>query len=177
MSHENDDPPDETLVQKAQSGDERAFSTLFDRYFDAVYAYAYRLCLNAHDAEDIAQEAFVRAARHLASLRGWHFKAWIYRIAANLAHDLFRRQHRLTPTDPADLDTMALPAKDSPSASLDLLLQLPIDLRNAVTLVFSEGMTHGEAARILGCAESTVSWRIFLARKKLRKLRDLESSQ
>jgi RNA polymerase sigma-70 factor, ECF subfamily len=168
MIHESHQLSDEDLVRDALSGDEEAFGGLFERYYDMVYAFAYKLCLNAHDAEDIAQDTFVRAARSLHSLRNGFFKAWIYRIATNLAHDMFRRQSRQK-TECLDPETAAVEMKP-PSDSVDVLEKLPFVLRQTVVLVYLEGLNHAEAAQALGCAETTVSWRIFRAKRKLKQL-------
>lgn len=168
MTHESHQLSDEDLVRNALSGDEEAFGRLFERYYEMVYAFAYKLCLNTHDAEDIAQDAFIRAARALPSLRSGFFKAWIYRITSNLAHDTFRRQARQK-TEPLDPEMVNAVEKPS-SEPVDYLEKLPFPLRQAVVLVYLEGMNHAEAARALGCAETTISWRIFRAKQKLKKI-------
>lgn len=170
MIHEGGAPNDDDndLVARARSGDESAFGALFERYYDMIYAYAYKLCLNREDAQDVAQETFVRAARALASLRTGHLKAWLFRIASNLSKDTFRRRK---PIDGAEFDPDSLAARPAPDhlPAEELLARLSGDLRQAVALVYLEGMNHAEAAQILGCAESTISWRIFAAKRKLRR--------
>lgn len=168
MIHESHQLSDEDLVRDALSGNEGAFGELFERYYEMIYAFAYKLCLNVHDAEDIAQDTFIRAGRALPSLRSGFFKAWLYRIASNLAQDTFRRQTRQK-TEPLDPEMMQVEVKPAPE-KIDYLEKLPFPLRQAVVLVYLEGMNHAEAARALGCAETTVSWRIFRAKSKLKQI-------
>src|SRR5580658_4082000 len=93
MRIENEDVPEAQLISGAQSGDARSFEILFDRYYDMIHAFAYRVCLVETEADDIAQEAFIRAARGISSFRGTaSFKNWLYRIAHNAIID-WRRQN------------------------------------------------------------------------------------
>jgi RNA polymerase sigma-70 factor (ECF subfamily) len=174
MKLDTEDVPDSQLVREAQSGDSRAFELLFDRYYDMIHAFAYRLCLGETEADDIAQESFIRAARSLPRFRGEaSFKNWLYRIAHHAATDWLRsagRRNRQAAqlASEAEISAQGRPADYTPIHQA--LRQLPTDWREALVLVFFEEMTHAEAARILGCAETTVSWRIFRAKRVLRKL-------
>jgi RNA polymerase sigma-70 factor (ECF subfamily) len=162
------------LVDRARAGDGRSFETLFDRYYDMIYAFAYRFCLVKTEADDIAQETFIRAARSLGTFRGEaSFKNWLYRIAHHAATDLARRGSRRDRqiaelTREMEISAQGRPADYTPIHSA--LRQLPSDWREALTLVFFEEMSHAEAAAILGCAETTISWRIFRAKRALKKL-------
>lgn len=169
-------PPDETddemLVVSASNGDATAFATLFDRYHDMIRAFAYRLCLTQSDAQDIAQETFIKAARSLASFRGGSsFRAWLYRIATNTGRDWLRGKMRAEKLDAALAnETPYEEAAEGNPAVAEALRALPENFREAIVLTFYEGMNHAEAARVLGCAETTVSWRVFRAKRKLRQL-------
>jgi RNA polymerase sigma-70 factor (ECF subfamily) len=174
MNSDYGDLPDEILVNNARSGDARSFELLFERYYDMIHAFAYRLCLVEAEADDIAQEAFIRAARGLAGYRATAtFKNWLYRIAHNAAIDSRRRAARHN----EHLNELAANA-ESPSsvrtydygAIYQAVENLSTDQREAVTLVYFDGMNHREAATVMGCAETTVSWRIMLARRALKKL-------
>lgn len=162
---------DKDLVNEALGGDGDAFSELFNRYYTMIYAFAYRMCLSREDAEDVAQETFVKAARALGSLKKDGFKAWIYRIALNCCHDSNRmlgRKQRVA-------EAIAAGALEEKSGEdfgrvSEALAELASDQRKAVTLVFMEGMTHAEAAAVLGCAETTVSWRLYRAKRKLKRI-------
>lgn len=175
VENQNDAPtPDLPWVIRAQAGDARAFEVLFDRYYDMIHAFAYRLCFVETEADDIAQETFIRAARGIVGYRQTaSFKNWLYRIAHNVAVDWRRRavRHREGLVEfTAEVETQ--PSK--PEADYDdvhrALEKLPADLREAVVLVYFEGMNHRDAAEALGCAETTVSWRIYRAKRKLKKV-------
>lgn len=159
-------------IRLAQDGDGAAFEALFHAYYPMIFSLAYHMIGRHHDAEEIVQEAFIKAARALPRFRGdSSFKTWLYRIAMNTAAD-FRRKHR----DTAELDeNMA----DTPSGSakhpLAEGLRLALDglsglQRQAIVLTYFDGMNHAEAAAVMSCAETTVSWRIFSARRKLKKI-------
>src|SRR5580658_9139745 len=95
MRPENEDVPEAQLVVDAQSGDARSFELLFDRYYNMIHAFAYRVCLIETEADDIAQETFIRAARGISSYRGAaSFKNWLYRIAHNALVDWGRQNAR-----------------------------------------------------------------------------------
>lgn len=169
---------DEELVARAQRDDAAAFRELFDRFYPMIYAYCYRTCLNQAAAQDIAQEAFIKAARALGTFRaGSSFKAWLYRIATNTARDWQRQQVRENKIFECVSEAWRdeIPAEATSSASAEhalvaeALQELPRELREAVVLTFYEGMNHAAAAQILGCAETTVSWRVFRAKQKLKK--------
>jgi RNA polymerase sigma-70 factor (ECF subfamily) len=179
-----DDDADALLLAPAAAGDSDAFTALFHRHYPAIHAFAYRLALCPAAADDIAQDTFVHAARALASFRrDASFKNWLFAIAANLARDLHRRRSRraaheqhlaaLAPDPAAEARDHA--ATDSAHAAVrDALARLSPEHREAVALVYLENLSHAEAARVLDCAETTVSWRLFRARSHLKTLlRDL----
>jgi len=174
MRIENEDVPEAPLVSGAQSGDARSFELLFARYYDMIHAFAYRVCLVETDADDIAQETFIRAARGISSYRGAaSFKNWLYRIAHNALMDWGRqtaRQQDKQAQFSAELESRAQSRTPDYSDVHSALNQLSPDLREAVALVYFEEMNHREAAEALGCAETTVSWRIFRAKRALKKL-------
>lgn len=168
------------LLPRAAAGDSAAFTALFQLHYPAIHAFAYRLALCPAAADDIAQDTFVHAARSLAAFRREaSFKNWLYAIAANLARDLHRSRTRsarldqqlaaLAPDPAAEARDHA--ATDTAHASVrEALARLDPEQREAVTLVYFENLSHAEAARVLACAESTVSWRVFRARHRLKKL-------
>ena len=162
------------LITQAVSGSANAFSELFNFYYPMIHAFAYRLSLCPGEASDIAQDTFIQAARSLGGFRREaSFKNWLYAIAANKSRDRHRsrvRQERVV------REWSLLQSHDGDetgqsgvAAVREALAGLPLDMREAVTLIYYEGMNHADAARILGCAETTVSWRIFRAKQKLKK--------
>jgi RNA polymerase sigma-70 factor (ECF subfamily) len=170
------EPPDSELLAAAASGSESAFSALFHRYHGRIHAFAYRIVLDQQAAEDIAQDTFIRAAKALQAVReGQAFAAWVYRIASNLSKDHLRSQssHRRKLTEAAAQVECQSPCGSADSeraaAALKAMEALPLKQRQAIALVWFDGCNHAEAAARLGCAESTVSWRLALAKRTLRK--------
>ena len=150
------------LVKLSVDGDTEAFAHLVERHYMTVYKVSYKWCGIREDAEDIAQEVFIKLAQKLKTFRKKSsFKTWLYRITINTAKD-FHRKHAANPT----------PLGDEPLDAIRLykaLNKLPEKQKSAILLVFSEGLNHREAAQVLNCSETTVSWRIFQARKRLKK--------
>ncbi|MDF3057296.1 MAG: polymerase subunit sigma-24 [Rariglobus sp.] len=170
---------DARLITQAVAGCPEAFTELFNRYHPMIHAFAYRLSLCPGEAADIAQDTFIQAARSLATFRRESsFKGWLYTIATNKGRDRYRqriRRERLT-TDYTLLETGAHDViSDEAIIVREALAGLPPDLREAVTLIYYEGMNHADASRVLGCAETTVSWRIFRAKQRLKKQLRLSS--
>jgi RNA polymerase sigma-70 factor (ECF subfamily) len=171
---EPDEPDDLTLAAEATRGDERAFTQLFHRYHSMIHALAYRLTLDASLAEDVAHETFLKAARGLGSFQARNsFKGWLYHIGLNSTRDALRRRQRegaLSSAMAQDAAVAREVRRPDFSHLAGALAALAEDLREAVALVYYDDLSHAEAAAILGCAETTVSWRIFRAKRQLRKL-------
>ncbi len=145
---------------------------------DRVYRLAYRLTGNAHDAEDLTQETFIRVFRSLASFKPGTFEGWLHRITTNLFLDMARRRSRLRMEGlPEDTDRLA---GDDPSPEqvyqethLDPDLQealdeLPPEFRAAVVLCDVEGLSYEEIGTTLGVKLGTVRSRIHRGRQALR---------
>ncbi len=168
------EPIDEvSAIPAALEGDLAAFAELFQLHYPTMLAYAYRLCLQKSDAEDIVQETFIKAARSLQTYRpDAPFLHWLYRICTNTARDWMRKQTRHDRLA-TELEAGARIDEDErcPDHALarEALASLPEPLRLAMALVYFEGLSHAEAARVLGCAEATVSWRIFVGKKQLKQ--------
>jgi len=143
-----------------------------------VYRLAYRLTGNAHDAEDLTQETFIRVFRSLANYKPGTFEGWLHRITTNLFLDMARRRSRLRMEGlPEDTDRLA---GDDPSpeqvyvaSHLDPDLQaaldeLPPEFRAAVVLCDVEGLSYEEIGATLGVKLGTVRSRIHRGRQALR---------
>lgn len=173
---DNPSSADETaLVRRAQAGDAEAFAGLVRQHQRMVHALTYRLTGSEADAAVLAQETFVRAWRQLASFRGDSaLGTWLYRIALNAGlnwragSDRRERAHESWAAE-RELQETEAPAAFRPDQVNQALQRLKPDYRAAVVLTVYEGMNHAEAASVLGCAETTVSWRVWLARRQLRK--------
>ena len=167
---------EEELIIRAQRDDATAFREIFDRFYPMIHAFCYRSCLDQAQAQDLAQETFIKAARSLGTYRGdASFKSWLYRIAANTTHDWLRQKMRQTQLAEVLREPGMEPdpqGNEEPDRShvTEALRALPDDLRLAIVLTYYEGMNHAAAAQVLGCAETTVSWRVFRAKRKLKTL-------
>ncbi len=141
-----------------------------------IYRVAYKWAGRREDAEDIAQNVCMKLPEKLAGFRGEaDFSSWLYRLTINAAHDYLRTTGKAQAREQPFAEDFDPPSGDIPAdrrlaakQAMMAIHQLPADLRDAVLLVYAEDKNHKEAARILGCAETTISWRIFQARKKLR---------
>jgi RNA polymerase sigma-70 factor (ECF subfamily) len=188
------DDSDQQLVQRVQAGDKAAFDLLVRKYQHRVLKLVGRFVSDAAEAEDVAQEAFIKAYRALASFRGDSaFYTWLYRIAINTAKNALVSNRRrpvdfdLDLQDPEQYDRHArLKEGDTPEGVLlteeiravveRAMEQLPEDLRTAIVLRELEGLSYEEIAEAMDCPVGTVRSRIFRAReaidKKLKPLLD-----
>jgi RNA polymerase sigma-70 factor (ECF subfamily) len=180
------DPSDLELVRLARAGDASALERLFERHYRTAHRVAWRWCGSRQDAEDAAQEAFIKVARGLPTFReGSSFTTWLYRIVVNAAMDQHRRiaararlaEEAARRCPPHELVSMpaAVEAGDCEvERAWEAIGALPEKQRAALLLVFAEGLSHREAAAVLGCPEVSVSWRIHQARRKLGKIMESE---
>jgi len=168
---------DEILVRRAQSGDADAFASLVSRHYKMIFRVAFGMLGNRTDAEDVAQDVAAALAGKLAGFRAEaKFTTWLYRIATNAATDRLRKRksRRHAHDGWGDTELFSRAAQKEKRAELDWLHSamavLPAELRQTVTLVLGEDMTHAEAAAALSLSEGTVSWRMSEVKKRLRVL-------
>jgi len=165
---------DRALIEKSLAGDRAAFDMLINKYYDLMYHLAYKWCGNREDAEDIAHNAFLRVADNLRRFKhDSSFKTWLYRIVINVANDSHRKKKiRRHSSEGMDLieDTSRADHNMQAMEIIRMVNALPRGEREAILLVSGQGLSHAEAAEILGCKESTISWRIHEARKKLSQM-------
>lgn len=170
------------LVASAKAGDRRAFDELVRQYRDRVYALALTLTGQASDADDITQDAFLKAYHKLPEFEGRsEFFTWIYRItlhrALNAKRD--RKRRRTVPLDdPRLVAAVAVDSHGDPEravqlrqryrALLEAFDQLTPLLQTTVVLTTLQGLSYSEAAIVLETTEGTVAWRIHEARRKMR---------
>jgi RNA polymerase sigma-70 factor (ECF subfamily) len=171
-------PTDESaLVQQAQQGDRQAFGVLIQRYWDRLYRWLYHLGHNRHAAEDLTQEAFLKAFARLASFRpGTNFRAWLFRIAYNTFLNQQRVNGRSRSLSPESVPAPQ-PGPDEEVMSREALRllaralgRLPNDFRAALLLRVDEGLSFRQIAGVLHITEETARWRVFKARKKLMEV-------
>ena len=184
----NPDDTDQELVRRVQAGDQTAFNLLVLKYQHRVLKLVGRFVNDAAEAEDVAQEAFLKAYRALASFRGDSaFYTWLYRIAINTAKNALVSQRRrpvdfdLDLQDPDQYDRHAkLKEADTPEGVLltdeiravveEAMAELPEDLRTAIVLRELEGLSYEEIAEAMDCPVGTVRSRIFRAREAIDKM-------
>jgi RNA polymerase sigma-70 factor (ECF subfamily) len=173
---------DQELVERAQSGDKRAFDLLVLKYQHKIINLISRYLRDSNDVQDVAQEAFIKAYRALPRFRGDSaFYTWIYRIAINTAKNHLVSMSRRPPA--SDIDAMDAEQYEGhmnirENATPERLLlkdeiekvvfsamdDLPDDLRTAITLRELEGLSYEEIAEAMECPVGTVRSRIFRAR-------------
>jgi len=163
-----------SAIADGLAGGQAAFEGLVRENQRMIHSLCYRLTGSLEDAEDLAQETFVQAAQHLGEFRGdAKVSSWLYRIAVNRCLNWRRHRQRQERTLEEWSRAGSEPAKDNDPRSgqiQEALMKLPVKQRAAVALVIYDGLNHAEAAGVLGCSETTVSWRLFAARRKLKKL-------
>jgi len=166
------------LIEQSLSGDPEAYAALVIEHQAMLRAVTFRMTGSLDDAEELAQDAFLRAYRQLATFHGGSkFSTWLCKIAINLSLDWRRRERRRDGVHSqwaADALSESNPGGGFPDelsrrvqAALD---RLPAKQRAAIVLTVYENQSHAEAAKTLGCTEATVSWRVFAARQKLKNL-------
>lgn len=169
---------DRELVRRAQGGDEAAFGVLVERHGDRAYALALRILKSTSDAEEVAQDALVRAWRSLPRFRGDSaFSSWLYRIVARQAFDraavLKSRRQRETGGEgiedvPAETSGPDPEARERAVRLERLVAGLPEVPRTVVTLYYYQDRSVAEVAKILGMPENTVKTHLSRARATLR---------
>jgi RNA polymerase sigma-70 factor (ECF subfamily) len=168
------DDPDADLLAGALAGDRDAFGALLQRHYDRIHGLAWQLTGSRADADDVAQDVCCTLVERIASFRGdAKFSTWLIGIVYNACRDLHRRR-RSFGGFAQRLTVLAGLAKAPDGRDLhdamwvkSAIAKLPPVYRDAVVLVAGQQLTHGEAAAILGIAESTVSWRMHEARRML----------
>ncbi len=180
-------PADERqLIESARGGDEAAYQRLVETYRDRVVGLAFRMVGAREDAEEIAQDAFVRAWRALPAFRGEaRFSTWLYRIAIHRCYDarksLVARRVRETDLDAAGeyegVDGRASAARFDAGRRLEpLIAALPAAQRAAVTLFYYDERSIEEVALAMGVPEGTVKTHLHRARAALREAWQRESA-
>lgn len=184
---------DQILVERVQRGDKKAFELLVSKYQRKLMRLVSRLVYDHAEAEDVVQEAFIKAYRALPNFRGESaFYTWLYRIGVNTAKNHLVTQGRRAPTstdsDIEEAETFAdadglrdintpeslLASKQIAETVNSAMATLPEDLRNAITLREIEGLSYDEIAEVMLCPIGTVRSRIFRAREAIaEKLRPL----
>ncbi len=170
------------LIKRAQSGHREAFEALLSSHYDVMYRMAFKWCGNREDAEDITQNACIKLAKSIVTFQfRSSFRTWLYRVVINAAKDWAKARPKDRPQRTEDritgIDRMGYPAGEDTVYAMEILAHIrtmPKLERVALFLVFGEGLTHHEAAKVMDCKESTVSWYIHEARKNLQSFKTQE---
>jgi RNA polymerase sigma factor (sigma-70 family) len=180
---------EEVLVRKARRGDLAAYDELVRRYQERIYGTIYHMTANHEDANDLAQESFIKAYHALKSFKGGSsFYTWLYRIAVNKTINHLKQRKNRTHMSLNDLDfnaehdpdLVALISDKTPNREVGLLelqeklngamLKLSEPHRVVVVLHDVQGMPHDEIAKVMNCNIGTVRSRLFYARQQLQAL-------
>ena len=176
MSMSRGSSPEFELVRLAKDGDLAAFEELFRRHQGRIYALCLRMVADPGRAEDLTQDAFVRAWQKLGSFRARSaFGTWLHRLAVNVVlGDLRSRKRWEAKTTDMESAEPALPARPrrDPVAAVDLeqaIAELPPQARTVFLLHDVEGYKHREIGKLIGLAEGTCKAHLHRARNLLRK--------
>ncbi|HEY3314322.1 MAG TPA: sigma-70 family RNA polymerase sigma factor [Bacillota bacterium] len=178
-------PPDEELIARCQAGDQEAYGFLVQRYQRLVFSAARRITGNAHDAEDVAQDTFVRAYFALdrfVSIRGG-FPAWLVRIATNLSLTRLRRRREV----PMEADERLPDALPGPAEEAEAEMtreevrqavgDLPDRYRTAILLRYVQDLSYDEIAAEMGIPRNTVATWLRRALDLLEKSLEAEDGR
>jgi RNA polymerase sigma-70 factor (ECF subfamily) len=169
---------EQQLIAQAREGSHSAYRVLVDRHMKDAYDIAFSFVRDHDDAEDIAQEAFVRAHGSLPGFRGEsQFGTWLYRIVVNLSLNKVKRHKAMRARELPAVSVADLVAEvDPPPYSADLrphiekaLHELPTLQRAVVLLRHMDGLSTREVSTILQCSEGTVKTHLFRGLRKMRK--------
>ena len=183
----NDPHEERRLVERAKGGDMEAYDDMVRRYQERIYATIYHMTANHEDANDLAQETFIKAYQALKSFKGdSSFFTWVYRIAINKTINFLKQRKNRTHMSLNDLDfnaehdadLVALISEKTPRREVNLIeLQEKLNAalqklsevhRMVVTLHDVQGLSHEEISRIMDCNTGTVRSRLFYARQQLQ---------
>jgi RNA polymerase sigma-70 factor, ECF subfamily len=181
----------ETIVKKrikqVKKGDQNAFAEIVDLYKDKIYQLCYRMLGNAHEAEDIAQEAFIRAYVNIHTYdMSKKFSTWLYRIATNLSIDRIRKKKpdyfldaEIAGTDGLTMYSQVAAEEKLPEEEIETMelqqtiqneiLKLPDKYRSVIVLKYIDELPLKEISEILDIPIGTVKTRIHRGREALRK--------
>ena len=181
-SNHSDEISNSELVRKSQLGDKAAFEQLVIRHQDLVFSLAYKLTGNREMANDVAQEAFIRAWKAIEKFRGDStFSTWIYRITVNTAWTLRKKAKKhntlniVDTYEPIVIDEKKDPElvainSDLSSVLINALDKIPIEQRIIVELKNIEGRSHKEIADYLDISVTAAKVRLHRAHQKLRQI-------
>jgi RNA polymerase sigma-70 factor (ECF subfamily) len=169
--------PDSEIVRRIQSGDAAAFDELMRRYKRPVLNFVFRMLGNAHDADDVAQDVFVRVYRNLDTYRpGTKFSTWLFALARNAAIDRIRWRSRHRAESIESVAEVVAPSGTAEEVSAReigdqiaaAVAKLSEDQKTTIILSEYHGLSYAEIAGVMRCSEKSVESRLYRARQTLR---------
>jgi len=178
---------DEILIEQTLAGNKNAFGEIINRHKNEIIRTAYRFCGDFKEAEDIAQDVFIKAYTNLSKFKKEaSFSTWLYRITYNTACN-YTRLKRKNPVsyetfkdkninssrhliDKTDNPVDKAAKKEEEKMIQEALNKLPLKLKSAIVFREYEGLSYREISKVLGCSIGTVESRIARARQKLKVL-------
>ncbi len=170
---------DNLLIERYLRGDEEGFAMLVAQHQNQVMNTVYSLIGKTRDADDIAQEVFIKVYKNLGSFnRKSKFSTWLYRITINTAYNHLKKEKKYIPSE----DYLQKPeeCKNTPWKTLEnkerqtlikqSIARLPFKFRRVIVLKEIEGLSYKDIAKTLGCRIGTVESRLFRARRMLKKI-------
>jgi len=172
---------DEILIERVKKGDIEAFNPLVERYKLPLYKVMYRMVFNRDDAEDLVEEAFIRAFRAIKRFEtGRSFYAWLCRIAVNNAINFLKKERRDKMQSIDKIEYSLTAKKGNPVAMTrekilkekitTAMAKLPEEYRTILILRVEESFSYEEISRLLKIPRGTVMSRLSRARRKLREI-------
>src|SRR5665213_3661686 len=165
---------DAELVLQCQKGSPAAFEALVRQHQRMIHSLTFRMTGSLADAEDLAQETFIRAYAQIGAFRGTSkFSTWLYRIAVNACLNWRQseaRRFHLHADCAGEISAPPANEENSPAKNgaceqvQSALLKLPAKQRAAIVLTVYDGLNHADGAHVLACSDTTVSWRVFASR-------------
>ena len=169
---------DDILIERCLGGDEEGFEMLVKKHQNHVINTVYSLIGATRDADDIAQEVFIKVYKNLVSFnKKAKFSTWLYRITVNTAYNHLKKEKRSVPSDyvqAADVFRKSsleeLESREKQELIRKSIERLPFRFRRVIVLKEIEGLSYKDIAKTLGCRLGTVESRLFRARRMLKKI-------
>lgn len=169
---------DDILIEKCLDGDEEGFEMLVKKYQNQVINTVYSLIGTTQDADDIAQEVFIKVYKNLGSFnKKAKFSTWLYRISVNTAYNHLKKEKRPLPSDYLQATDVfkkssleELESREKQELIRKSIERLPFRFRRVIVLKEIEGLSYKDIAKTLGCRLGTVESRLFRARRMLKKI-------
>jgi RNA polymerase sigma-70 factor (ECF subfamily) len=173
-----DENPEERFLRLAAEGDKQAFGMLYERYLDEIYRFVFYKVGSQPTAEDLTEEAFLRAWEYLPRIykkdqKMDNFRAWVYRIANNLVIDFYRKKKPVENIEAPEIGTTALPesvaiANEQSQQLAQSIRKLKPDHQQIIILRLVNDLSHKEAASIMNISENHSRVLLYRALKKLK---------